>query len=250
MSQKLNRKVALVTGGSSGIGLATAKKFAAEGAQVIITGRSQENLDAAAAQIGQHVTAIRSDIANLEEQKQLFATIKDQYEALDVVFANAGIALVAPFEDVDETFFDTHFNTNVKGLYFTVQNSLPLLRNGGSVILNASVLGYKGMANMSVYNASKASVRSFARTWAEELKDRQIRVNVVSPGPIETPIYSKLGMPQEQVEAMGAAMISQIPLGRFGQSNEVANAALFLASNESSYVNGADLAVDGGMAQI
>jgi len=250
MPNRLNGQIALITGGNSGIGLAAARKFVDEGAKVIITGRNQANLDAAVAEIGGNVTAIQNDVSNLEDLDQLFSTVETQFGKLDVLFANAGVAKVAPFGHVEEEFFDPQFDTNVKGLYFTVQKALPLLLDNSSVILNSSILSNKGMANMSVYNATKASVRSFARTWAEELKQRKIRVNVISPGPIETPIYDKLGMPREQVEQMGEAMVAQIPLGRFGQVDEIADAALFLASDESSYVNGADLAVDGGMAQI
>lgn len=250
MSKKLSDKIALITGGNSGIGLATAKKYASEGAQVIITGRNQENLDKAVADIGENVTAIQGDVSNLNDLDALYAQIKEQFGRIDILFANAGIANASPFEYVDEEFYDRHFDTNVKGLFFTVQKALPLISDSGSVILNASILGYKGMANLSVYNATKAAVRSFARTWAEELKERKIRVNAISPGPIETPIYGKLGMSEEQIEQMGAALVTQIPLARFGQADEIADAALFLASNDSSYVNGADLAVDGGMAQI
>ena len=250
MSGGLANKVALVTGGGSGIGLATAEKFATEGAQTIITGRHVDSLDAAVAKIGDNAVGIQGDVSKLDDLNRLFQKVKREHGRIDVVFANAGIAQVSPFEHVEESFYDRHFDINAKGLFFTVQKAIPLTKEGASIILCGSVLGQKGMANLSVYNATKAAVRSFARTWAEELRERDVRVNVVSPGPIETPMFNKLGMTPEQVQQMGQELLPQIPLGRLGQAEEIANTALFLASDASSFVNGAELAVDGGMAQI
>lgn len=250
MTQKLNGKTALITGGNSGIGLATAKKYAQEGANVIITGRNQSALDAAVSEIEGTVLAIQGDVSNLNDLDRLYDEIKNKYGKIDVLFANAGIAEVAPFEAVDEAFFDRHFDINVKGLFFTVQKALPLLNDGASIILNASIVSTKGFGNFSVYSATKAAVRSFARSWATDLAPRQIRVNAISPGAIETPIYGKLGLPEDQVQQMGAAMVAQVPMERFGQASEIANVALFLASNDSSYINGIELPVDGGIAQV
>ncbi len=250
MDQKLNGKVALITGGNSGIGLATAKRYATEGATVIITGRNQSSLDEAVSDIGNGVLAIQGDVSNLDDLDNLYNIVKDKFGKIDILFANAGIAELAPFEETTEEFYDRHFDINVKGLFFTVQKALPLMNNGGSVILNASIVGVKGFQNFSVYSASKAAVRSFARTWATDLAPRNIRVNAISPGPIETPIYEKFGLPQEDLDAMGDAITQQVPLARFGTADEIANAALFLASDESSYINGIDLSVDGGLAQV
>ncbi|MEM7504526.1 MAG: glucose 1-dehydrogenase [Pseudomonadota bacterium] len=250
MSQKLQDKIALVTGGNSGIGLATAREYAAEGATVIITGRNQSGLEQAVAEIGGNSYSVRGDVTNLEDLDRLFGVLKDRHGKIDILFANAGIAEVAPIDAVSEDFFNRHFDINVKGLFFTVQKALPLLSDGGSIILNASIVGTKGFGNFSVYSASKAAVRSFARTWATDLAPRGIRVNAISPGPIETPLYGKLGLPEEQVQEMGADMVSRIPLARFGQASEIAGAALFLASSDSSYITGVELPVDGGIAQV
>lgn len=250
MFQKLKDKIALITGGSSGIGLATAKEYAEQGAVVIITGRNQEALDTAVSEIGNNSYSVRSDVSNLEDLDHLYSVINEKHGKIDILFANAGIAEVAPIEAVSEGFFDRHFNINVKGLFFTVQKALPLLNDGGSIILNASIVGTKGFGNFSVYSSSKAAVRSFARTWATDLAPRGIRVNAISPGPIETPLYGKLGLPEEQVQEMGAAMVSQVPMARFGQASEIAGAALFLASGDSSYITGVELPVDGGIAQV
>lgn len=247
---KLNGKVALVTGGNSGIGLATAKTYAEEGAKVIITGRNQDSLDSAVAEVGANVVAIQGDVSNLDDLDRLYKEISTKYGKIDILFANAGIAELSPVEDVSEEFFDRHFDINVKGLFFTVQKALPLFNDGGSIILNASIVGTKGFGNFSVYSATKAAVRSFARTWATDLAPRNIRVNAISPGPIETPLYGKLGLSEEQVHEMGAAMTNLVPLARFGYVDEIAHAALFLASNDSAYVNGIDLPVDGGLAQV
>ena len=247
---KLTGKIALVTGGNSGMGLATATLFAAEGAKVVITGRRQEALDEAARTVGSSVLTVQGDVSNMADLDRLFATIKDKYGHLDVVFANAGHGAVVSLGQVTEDQFDGEFATNVKGLFFTVQKALPLLRDGASIILNASIAATKGMEGFSVYSATKAAVRSFARTWTNDLRVRKIRVNSISPGPIDTPIFGKTGMSQEQVDGFKQAVTGQVPLGRMGSSEEIAKTALFLASEDSSYITGVDLAVDGGMAQV
>lgn len=247
---KLDGKVAVVTGGSTGIGLATAKRFVDEGAYVFITGRRQPELDAAVASIGRNVTAVRSDVSNLEDLDRLYATVQDQKGRIDVLFANAGGGEFAPLGAITEAHFDKTFNINVKGLLFTVQKALPLLPDGASVILNASIVSIKGMAAFSVYSATKAAVRSFARSWTVDLKERKIRVNVVSPGPIETPAIDGLAQDAEQAKEIKAGLASQVPLGRMGDPDEIAKAAVFLASDDSSFVAGIELFVDGGMAQI
>ncbi len=247
---KLDNKIALITGGTSGIGLATAKRYIEEGATVVITGRNQDAIDKAVEELGANVYGIQSDVSKLSDLDKLYSEIKERLGRIDILFANAGVAQISSIEDSDEDFYDRHFDINVKGLFFTVQKALPLLKDGSSIILNASIVATKGFENFSVYSATKASVRSFARSWATDLAGRQIRVNAISPGPIETPIYGKFGLPQEQVEKMGASFAAQVPLARFGQASEIADAALFLASNDSSYINGIDLAVDGGIAQV
>ncbi len=247
---KLHNKIAVITGGTSGIGLATAKRYAEEGATVVITGRNQEALDKAVEEIGANTLGIQSDVSKLDDLDRLYSEVKEKLGHIDILFANAGVAEIASIEDSNEEFYDRHFDINVKGLFFTVQKALPLLKDGGSIILNASVVATKGFESFSVYSATKAAVRSFARTWATDLATRKIRVNAISPGPIDTPIYGKLGLPPEQVEQMGASFVAQVPLARFGQASEIADAALFLASNDSSYINGVDLAVDGGIAQV
>lgn len=247
---RLAGKVALVTGGNSGIGFATAKRFAEEGAAVIITGRRQKELDDAARTIGKGVLAVQGDVSNLQDLDRLMSCIKDKHRALDIIFANAGWGSFMPLAEVSEELFDKHFDINVKGLFFTVQKALPIMRDGGSIILNASVAAQLGMEAFSVYSATKAAVRSFARTWTMDLKARKIRVNSLSPGPIETPIFGKMGLSQAQADQFGSAISSQVPMGRMGTPDEVANAVLFLASDESSYVTGVDLCVDGGIAQV
>ncbi|MEH2354599.1 glucose 1-dehydrogenase [Nostoc sp.] len=250
MSQKLSDKVALVTGGTSGIGLATAKRFVAEGAYVFITGRRQTELDAAVNEIGKNVMGIQSDVSKLADLGRLYATIKQEQGHLDVIFANAGIGEFAPLGSITEEHFDKTFNTNVKGLLFTVQKALPLMPEGASVILNASTTSIKGTPAFSVYSATKAAVRSFARNWILDLKDRQIRVNAVSPGVVPTPGYNLLGLSEEQLKAFVESQASTIPLGRVGKPDEIAKAVVFLASDDSSFVNGIELFVDGGVAQI
>jgi NAD(P)-dependent dehydrogenase (short-subunit alcohol dehydrogenase family) len=249
VTKKLAGKVALVTGGTSGIGLATAERFAAEGAQVFITGRRQSELDAAAKQFGANVTGVRGDVANLGDLDQLYDVIKQKSGRLDVLFANAGGGEFLPLGQITEAHFDKWFGINVKGLLFSVQKALPLMPDGASIILNASIVSVKGMPAFSVYSATKAAVRSFARTWSVDLKDRKIRVNAVSPGVIITPAYSSL-MSDEQIEQYKASTSASAPLGRPGTPDEIAKAVVFLASDDSSYVTGIELFVDGGMAQI
>jgi NAD(P)-dependent dehydrogenase (short-subunit alcohol dehydrogenase family) len=247
---KLSGKIAIVTGGNSGIGLATAKLFAAEGARVIITGRRKAELDAAIAEIGHGALGIQGDVSKLADLDKLYVEVKQKFGRIDVLFANAGIAEVVPLDAITEAHFDKLFNINVKGLLFTVQKALPLIVDGGAIILNSSVANTKGTAAFGVYSATKAAVRSFARTWTSELKDRKIRVNAISPGPIETPIFGKMGLADQQIEEFGANISAQIPLGRFGKAEEIAKAALFLASDDASYVAGVDLYVDGGMVAV
>ena len=251
MSQKLAGKIAVITGGSSGIGLATAKRFVNEGAHVFITGRRQSELDAAVSEIGHNVTGVQGDVSKLADIDKLYAAVKQQKGKLDIVFANAGTGAFAPLEQISEEHFDKQFNVNVKGLLFTVQKALPLLQPGGSIVLNASIVATKGSQTLSVYSATKAAVRSFARTWSVDLKDRKIRVNAISPGIIPTPGYNtSLGMTQEQVDQFVQSSIPNIPLSRPGTTDEIAKAVSFLASDDSSYVTGIELSVDGGLAQI
>lgn len=251
MAQKLQGKVALVTGGSSGIGFATAKQFIEEGAFVFITGRRPAELAAAAQKLGPNAVAVQGDVTNLDDLDDLYATIRDRKKHLDVLFVNAGSGTFAPIDQITEAHFDSIFNLNVKGLVFTVQKALPLLKDGASIILNASIVAALGMEAFSVYSASKAAVRSFARSWATDLKHRQIRVNAVSPGVVPTEAYSTaLKMTDEQIKQFGDNAAQNIPLGRVGRPEEIAKAVTFLASNDSSYVNGFDLIVDGGMTQV
>ncbi|QKQ73401.1 SDR family oxidoreductase [Nostoc sp. TCL240-02] len=248
--KKLEGKIALVTGGNSGIGLATAKQFVAEGAYVYITGRRQVELDAAIEAIGKNVTAVQSDVSNLADLDRLFATIKQEQGHLDIIFANAGGGQIAPLGEITEEHFDKTFNINVKGLLFTVQKALPLLPEGASIILNASITSIKGTPAFSVYSATKAAVRSFARNWILDLKERKIRVNAISPGVVPTPGYDHLGLNDQQLQEFVDSQASAIPLGRVGKPDEIAKAVVFLASADSSFVNGIELFVDGGMAQI
>jgi NAD(P)-dependent dehydrogenase (short-subunit alcohol dehydrogenase family) len=250
MSQKLLNKIALVTGGSSGLGLATAKRFLAEGAHVFITGRRQTELDAAANELGGSATAVRSDVSNLADLDRLFAAIMQQKGRLDVLFANAGGGSLAPLGQITEEHFDKTFNTNVRGLLFTVQKALPLMPPGSSIILNASITSIKGSAAFSVYSATKAAVRSFARSWTLDLKELKIRVNAISPGVVPTPGYDNLGLTKEQIQGFVDSQVANIPLGRVGTPDEIAKAVVFLACDDSSFVNGIELFVDGGSAQI
>ena len=247
---KLEGKVALITGGSSGIGLATAKRFVNEGAYVFITGRRKTKLNAAVKEIGGNVTGVKGDVSNLDDLDRLFAQIKREKDKLDIVFANAGIAKYASFGTITEEHYDSIFNVNVKGLLFTVQKALPLMPDGASVILNASIVASKGWPTNSVYAATKAAVRSFARTWTTDLKDRRIRVNAVSPGSTDTPGLSELLASSEAGEQCLKMFSNTVPLGRLGTPDEIAKAVVFLASDDSSYVTGTELFVDGGFAQI
>jgi len=246
---KLNNKIAVVTGGNSGIGLATAKRFVAEGAKVIITGRRKEAVDEAVASIGSAASGIVADAANLADTDRMIAQIRQTHGRIDVLFVNAGVAPFAPFAETDESSFDQAFDINVKGLFFTLQKALPLMNAGATVILTASVAHKGGYPGASVYAASKAAVRSIGQTAAAELAPKGIRVNLLSPGPIETPIFGKAGLSQEAIEGIGKKMTAGIPLGRFGTPDEMANVAFFLASDESSYVTGADIQADGGYSQ-
>jgi NAD(P)-dependent dehydrogenase (short-subunit alcohol dehydrogenase family) len=250
MPKKLDGKVAVITGGTSGIGLATARRFVAEGAHVFITGRRQAQLEDAVAQVGEHVTGVRGDVSNLADLDRLFDRVGREMGRLDVLFANAGVPAVAPLGEITEGHFDTVFTVNVKGLLFTVQKALPLFTDGGSILLNASMAASKGLEAISVYSATKAAVRSFARCWTTDLRHRRIRVNVLSPGFIETPIFHKAGLTREQIDAFKGSHIAGVPLGRIGTPDEVANAAVFLASDDSTYVTGIELFVDGGLAQV
>jgi NAD(P)-dependent dehydrogenase (short-subunit alcohol dehydrogenase family) len=240
---KLKGKVAVITGGTTGIGLATAKLFVEEGAYIFITGRREKELDEAVKAIGSNVTGVRGDVANLTDLDRLYEIVGTRGR-IDIVFANAGVGALAPLESITEEHFDKIFDINVKGALFTVQKALPLLNDGGSIILTGSVAGVKGTPAFGVYGASKAAIRNFVRGWTVELKDRRIRSNVVSPGPIDTPILAP--QPPDVI----ARMVSTIPMGRLGQADEVAKAVLFLASDDSSFVTGIELFVDGGRAQI
>jgi NAD(P)-dependent dehydrogenase (short-subunit alcohol dehydrogenase family) len=248
MSGKLEGKVAVVTGGNSGIGLATAKRFVAEGAFVFITGRRQAQLEAAVKDLGNNAFGVQGDVASLADLDRLYAAVKATKGRIDIVFANAGVAEIAPLGAITEEHFDRTFDTNVKGLLFTVQKALPLITDGGSVILNASIVASTGNPALSVYSATKAAVRSFARTWILDLKERKIRVNAISPGPIDTPGLD--GLAQGAGEQLKASLIAGVPLGRLGVPDEIARAAVFLASDDSSFVTGTELFVDGGAAQI
>jgi NAD(P)-dependent dehydrogenase (short-subunit alcohol dehydrogenase family) len=247
---RLTGKVAVVTGGNSGIGLSTAKRFHEEGAKVVISGRDQRTLDDAVKKIGDGIVAVRADVAKLGDLDKLYKTVAEKFGKIDVLFANAGIAKFAPVADSGEELFDEQFDVNVKGVYFTIQKALPLLNDGASIIINSSVVNETGVVNGSVYAATKAAVRSFARTLTAELVDRGIRVNVVSPGPIVTPIFGRTGLSKDQVDEFARGIVSKVPMKRFGQPEEVANTVLFLATPESSYITGVDINVDGGMGQV
>jgi NAD(P)-dependent dehydrogenase (short-subunit alcohol dehydrogenase family) len=250
MSGKLEGKIAIVTGGTSGIGLATAKQFVEEGAFVFITGRRQAELDKAAAEIGSNAEPVRADSSNLADLDRLYDVVKTKAGHLDILFVNAGGGEFAALGEITEEHFDRTFNTNVKGVLFTVQKALPLFREGGSIVLNASTTASKGTPAFSVYSATKAAVRNFARSWTLDLAARHIRVNAVSPGPIATPGLAGLTESEEQARLFEAGMVAGIPTGRLGTSDEVAKAVVFLASADSSFVNGSELFVDGGFAQI
>lgn len=250
MNSVLHDKVAIITGGSSGIGLATAKRFVSEGAFVFITGRRQEELDKAVEEIGRNVTAIQADSSSLADLDRVYETIKANKRRIDIVVANAGILEHATIGQVTEEHFDRLFSVNVKGLVFTVQKALPLMADGSTIILMSSTVALKGLGRSGIYAATKAAIRSFARNWIVDLKGRKIRVNVISPGPIETPGLAGAAPDAVALTAMMAGMAAQVPLGRVGAPDEIATTAVFLASDASSFINGADIQVDGGWAQI
>ena len=247
---KLEGKIALITGGNSGIGLATAQQFVHEGAYVFITGRRGPELAAAVKEIGSNITGVQGDVSNLSDLDRLFAHIKREQGTLDIVFANAGVAQFAPFGEITEEHYDTLFTINVKGLLFTVQKALPLMPDGASIILNASIVASKGLPTNSVYSATKAAVRSFARTWTTDLQARRIRVNAVSPGPIDTPGLHDLVASSGASEQRWQMLATSVPLGRLGTPTEIAKAVVFLASDDSSDITGTEVFVDGGMAQV
>jgi NAD(P)-dependent dehydrogenase (short-subunit alcohol dehydrogenase family) len=246
----LDGKVAVITGGSSGIGLATAQRFVSEGAYVFITGRRQSELDRAAERVGRNITAVRGDAANLDDLDRLFGRIRQAKNQLDIVFANAGFVEHQTIDQVTPEHFDKTFSLNVRGVLFTVQKALPLMRRGGSIILTASIVAVKGLPAHGVYGASKAAVRAFARTWTTELKDRGIRVNSLSPGATDTPIIDGQFPSKEQADVAREDFAAAAPMGRIGRPEELASAALFLASDQSSFITGIDLQVDGGLVQV
>jgi NAD(P)-dependent dehydrogenase (short-subunit alcohol dehydrogenase family) len=248
--KRLEGKVAVVTGGNSGIGLASAKRLAEEGARVAISGRNQKTLDEAVKVIGHGVLAIKADTTKIADTERFLKEVAEKLGKIDVLFVNAGIAHFLPLEAVTEGHFDEQFNTNVKGAYFTVLKSVPYLNDGASVVLNTSIVSTKGQVNTSVYSSTKAALRSFARTTAAELVGRGIRVNAVAPGPIETPIFEKTGLPKEQIDAFATQITQAIPMKRFGKPEEIAGVVAFLASSDASYITGVELNVDGGMGQL
>ena len=250
MSLRLKDKVAVITGGNSGIGLASAKLFQAEGARVIITGRRKEAVDDAVKEIGGAAKGIVSDTGNLNDIISLYEQIQQSGFKIDVLFLNAGIAIFGPFETMDEATVDAMININFKGLFFNIQKSAPVLNDGASIIINSSIADQKGFPNTNIYAATKAAVRSLARTLSTELLERKIRVNSLAPGPIDTPIFDKVGVPAEAIPEMKESFAGQNPMKRMGTPDEIAKAALFLASSDSSYITGIDLTVDGGMTQL
>ena len=247
---RLKGKVAVVTGGNSGIGLATAKRLQEEGARVAISGRSKKTLDEAVKTIGNGVLAIQADVSQLDELDKLYGEVSKKLGKIDVLFVNAGVAKFAPLVDTSEGAYDEQFGTNVKGAYFTIQKALPLLNDGASIILNTSVAGSKGNVATSAYSATKAALRSLARTAAAELVGRGIRVNAVAPGPIVTPIFEKTGLSKEAIDEWSNQVLERVPMKRFGQPEEVAATVAFLASADASYITGVEINVDGGAGQI
>jgi NAD(P)-dependent dehydrogenase (short-subunit alcohol dehydrogenase family) len=250
MAKRFEGKTVVITGGNSGIGLATAKLFHDEGAKVAISGRDQKTLDEAVKIIGSGTLAIKADVSKLEDIDKFYAQVATKFGKIDAIFANAGVAKFAPLADSNEQLFDETFDINVKGLYFTVQKAIPHLNDNAGIVLNSSVVNSLGTPNASVYSASKAAVRSLARSFAAELVERGIRVNVVSPGPITTPIFGRTGLPQEVLDGFATQIKAENPMKRFGKPEEVGHAVLFLASSEASYITGVDLNVDGGRGQL
>ena len=248
--KKLDGKVAVVTGGNSGIGLATAREFKQQGAKVVITGRDQQTLDDAKQELGGDVLAVRSDTSRLADIDKLFAVVREKLGKIDVLFINAGVGKFVPLESVTEEFFDSIMDINFKGAYFTIQKALPLLNDNASIVLNASINAYIGMPNTSVYAASKAALITLARTLSAELVDRGIRVNVVSPGPVATPIFGKLGIAADALDEVVKNVQTQVPMKRFGRPEEIAKAVLFLASDDASFLLGTEIVADGGMSQL
>jgi NAD(P)-dependent dehydrogenase (short-subunit alcohol dehydrogenase family) len=248
--KRFEGKVAVITGGNSGIGLATAKRLHDEGASVAISGRSQKTLDEAVKYVGNGLVAVKSDVAKLADLDKFYATVTQRLGKIDVLFVNAGVAKFVPVSQADETHFDEIFDINAKGAYFTIQKALPHLNDGASIVLNTSVAGSKGTPNASVYSATKAALRSFSRTLAAELVGRGIRINSVAPGPIETPIFERVGLSKDQVDEFSKDILGKVPLKRFGKAEEVASAVAFLASSDASYITGVELHVDGGMGQV
>jgi NAD(P)-dependent dehydrogenase (short-subunit alcohol dehydrogenase family) len=248
--QDLTGKVAVITGGNSGIGQATAQAFHAAGAKVVIFGRNQETLDATAANLGHNVLAIQGDVTSLADLDGLYAATREQFGRIDILFVNAGIAKMGPIDVVSEADFDQVMDVNLKGAYFTIQKALPLFQQGGAIILNTSINASIGMPTTSVYAASKAALSSLVRTLSADLLERGIRVNAVSPGPVATPIYARLGLTEAEMQGFAQNVQQQVPLKRFGSPEEVAQVVLMLASSDSSYILGTEIVVDGGMSQL
>lgn len=247
---KLQNKVAVITGANSGIGLATAKLFLKEGAKVVLTGRRQKALDEAAKDLKGDFITVLGDVANTEDNHKIIDETVKKYGKIDVLFLNAGIAPPTSTSDIDESHYNEIFDINVKGPILTVQKALPHLNDGGSILFTNSIVHQKGFDNLGVYSASKGALRAYARVLTSEVKDRKIRVNSLAPGPIDTPLYGKMGLPEEQVEEMGKGFAAQVPLKRFGTSEEVAKTALFLSSEDASYINGVEIEIDGGLSQV
>jgi NAD(P)-dependent dehydrogenase (short-subunit alcohol dehydrogenase family) len=248
--KRLEGKVAVVTGGNSGIGLATAKRLQEEGARVAISGRSQKTLDEAVKFIGNGVVPVQADVSKLTDLDKLFAVVQRRLGKIDILFVNAGVAKFAPLDAVTEEHYDEQFDINTKGAYFTIRKALPVLNDGAAIILNTSVVSHEGIANGTVYAATKAAMRSMTRSIAAELVGRNIRVNAVAPGPIETPLFERTGLPKETLDEFGKTILASVPMKRFGKAEEVAGAVAFLASSDASYITGVELDVDGGRGQI
>ena len=246
----LQNKVAVITGANSGIGLATAKLYLQEGAKVVLAGRRKEALEEVAQSLTGDFITVVADVANAEDNRQLIQKTVDTYGKIDILFLNAGIAPPTPITDISEAHYDEIFNINVKGPMIATKEALPHINDGGTILFTSSIVSQKGFDGLAVYSASKGALRSFARVLTSEVKSRGIRVNSIAPGPINTPIYGKMGLPEDVIEEMGKGFAQQVPLGRFGTSEEIANTALFLASDAASYINGIEIEVDGGLSQI